>query len=94
MRSPAGRMGGDPNACVIRDSSGNLYGTTTLGGAAGAGVVYKLDTEGNLTVLSSFAAGGRSPYAGVISDSAGNLYGTAYGGGPAFGGVVFETQAE
>jgi uncharacterized repeat protein (TIGR03803 family) len=27
---------------VIRDSAGNLYGTTYDGGTSGAGVVYKL----------------------------------------------------
>jgi uncharacterized repeat protein (TIGR03803 family) len=31
-------------AGVIRDSAGNLYGTTYGGGAANAGVVFKVDT--------------------------------------------------
>jgi uncharacterized repeat protein (TIGR03803 family) len=34
--------GGRPKSGVIRDSAGNLYGTTLLGGAAGAGVVFKI----------------------------------------------------
>jgi uncharacterized repeat protein (TIGR03803 family) len=37
--------GANPYAGVIRDSAGNLYGTTYYGGAAGAGVVYKLDMQ-------------------------------------------------
>src|ERR1017187_8120141 len=42
---------------VIRDSAGNLYGTTDSGGAANSGVVYKLDTAGHETVLYRFTGG-------------------------------------
>jgi uncharacterized repeat protein (TIGR03803 family) len=50
-------------AGVIRDAAANLYGTTLRGGTAGAGIVYKLDTAGNETVLYSFTGGadGDSP---------------------------------
>jgi uncharacterized repeat protein (TIGR03803 family) len=77
-----GADGGYPTAGVIRDSAGNLYGTTYFGGA-GNGVVYKLDAAGQETVLYSFTGGadGGNPYAGVIRDSAGNLYGTTKNGG-------------
>src|SRR6266478_4006160 len=44
-------------AGVIRDSAGNLYGTTPYGGRANAGVVYKLDPTGHETVLHSFTGG-------------------------------------
>ena len=86
-----GADGGYPFAGVIRDSAGNLYGTTTQGGYAGSGVVYKLDTAGHETVLYTFngTADGGNPSAGVIRDSAGNLYGTALGG-PAGWGVVYK----
>ena len=54
------------------------------GGTAGLGVVFKVDTSGNETVLYTFTRGpdGDQPYlAGVILDSVGNLYGTtAFGG--------------
>jgi uncharacterized repeat protein (TIGR03803 family) len=85
-----GADGGYPNAGVIRDPAGNLYGTTPLSGAANAGVVYKLDTRGQETVLYSFRGGadGGNPSAGVIRTSAGNLYGTA-GGGRYGKGVLF-----
>ena len=78
-----GADGWAPNAGVISDSAGNLYGTTVNGGTAGRGVVYKLDTAGQETVLYSFRGGadGAFPFAGVIRDSAGNLYGTTYVGG-------------
>jgi uncharacterized repeat protein (TIGR03803 family) len=78
-----GADGGYPEAGVILDSAGNLYGTTVNGGIAGLGVVYKVDTAGHETVLHSFTGGadGAYPHAGVIRDSAGNLYGTTAGGG-------------
>src|ERR1017187_2507393 len=86
-----GTDGGGPYAGVIRDSAGNLYGTTYYGGTANLGVVYKLDPAGHETVLYSFtSAGGATPYAGVIRDSAGNLYGTTYSGGAASAGVVYK----
>jgi uncharacterized repeat protein (TIGR03803 family) len=91
-----GADGGQPYAGVIRDSAGNLYGTTAGGGTANWGVVYKLDPAGNETVLYSFTGGadGGLPYAGVIRDSAGNLYGTTSNGGAAnYYGVVYELDA-
>jgi uncharacterized repeat protein (TIGR03803 family) len=100
-----GADGGDPQAGVIRDAAGNLYGTTSQGGASGVGVVYKLDPAGHESVLYSFCpqtqfcSDGAYPYAGVIRDSAGNLYGTTQVGGddacPGFVGcgVVYKLDA-
>ena len=87
-----GADGANPYANVIQDWAGNLYGTTAGGGAAGAGVVFKLDRRGNETVLYSFTgnADGGYPYAGVIQDWVGNLYGTTSAGGAAGAGVVFK----
>lgn len=86
-----GADGGIPFAGVIRDPAGNLYGTTYYDGTANKGVVYKIDTAGQETVLYSFtgAADGANPRAGVIRDSAGNLYGTTSSGGAGYG-VVYE----
>jgi uncharacterized repeat protein (TIGR03803 family) len=77
-----------PQAGLIRDSAGNLYGTASGGGSSaactnGCGVVFKLDRAGNETVLHSFSGSpdGAGPNAGLIRDSAGNLYGTTLGGG-------------
>jgi len=85
-----------PQAGVIMDASGNLYGTTFAGGAHGVGTVYELLlTGGRWTekVLHSFQDNGKDgyqPYAGLTFDPAGNLYGTTYFGGTHGYGTVFE----
>ncbi len=96
-----GSDGAEPTAGVIEDQSGNLYGTTYVGGAFNGGVVFKLAPDGTETVLHSFCSqrtcgDGVYPYAGVIEDQVGNLYGTTeFGGGGkcdagATCGVIFE----
>jgi uncharacterized repeat protein (TIGR03803 family) len=94
--------GGGPLAPLVRDSAGNLYGTTLVGGQSNVGVVFKVDTAGNETVLHSFIGGCDGAYprwGGLIRDSAGNLYGTTTGGGcPSvhgdfYGGTVFMLDA-
>lgn len=77
-----------PQGGVIRDASGNLYGTTPSGGSLhcknGCGVVFKIDPAGNETVLYSFTGGtdGQLPQvAGLALDTAGNLYGVTVNGG-------------
>jgi len=89
--------GGNPFAGVIRDSAGNLYGTTLNGGAYNAGVVYRRDSDGNFSILHSFTFGadGAEPVGGLIRDSEGNLYGTTELGGTGCAagigcGVVFK----
>jgi len=80
--------GVNPEAGVIMDNSGNLYGTTNGGGTnCKCGTVFKLATDRTETVLHGFNGGsdGDVPFAGVIMDSAGNLYGTTYYGGSGTG---------
>jgi uncharacterized repeat protein (TIGR03803 family) len=93
-----GADGSGPLSGVIRDSDGNLYGTTYAGGTqgcsqnAGCGVAFKIDTAGNETVLYTFTGGtdGSNPYGGVIRDATGNLYGTTSLGGATGNGTVFK----
>ena len=75
------------------DTQGNLYGAAT-GGGSGSGILYKLDTDGKLTVLHAFTGGndGELPN-DVLLDTTGNLYGTAGKGGPFGYGVVFKLDA-
>ena len=86
LHSFCGDEGIFPYAGVIFDGAGNLYGTTTNGGAFTGGTVFQLSPSGSdwtLTTLYNFAVGtdGGGPYGGVIMDRAGNLYGTAVAGG-------------
>jgi uncharacterized repeat protein (TIGR03803 family) len=76
---------------LVRDTAGNLYGTTPQGGSTDFGVVFKIDPKGNETVLHTFSGGdGKIPYGTLVLDKAGNLYGTTYEGGAYGGGVVFK----
>jgi len=86
-----GTDGNYPQGGVIQDAEGNLYGTTAFGGvncvafgqATGCGTVYKIDKNGDYTVLYRFQGGndGAAPRAGLARDAAGNLYGTTQGQG-------------
>lgn len=68
--------GANPIAHLIRDTSGNLYGTTEFGGTKGYGTIFKVDRAGSESILYSFTNGsdGAYPVAGVARDASGNLY--------------------
>ncbi len=96
--------GWSPFAGLLQDAAGNLYGTTSYGGANTYGTVFKLEPPAQQdgtwteTVLYSFCTAvgcidGAFPYAGLISDTAGNLYGTTQEGGALTGGTVFMVDA-
>lgn len=77
----------NPWSGVVRDSSGNLYGT--------ASDVYRLSQNGNnwlQTTIYNFPnpGDGTDAQAGLVMDASGNLYGTTTTGGSGEGGTVFE----
>lgn len=78
-----GADGSEPISQLVLDKKGNLYGTASSGGSTGLGTIFKVTTQGDLTVLYTFRGGsdGSSPYAGLILDKEGNLYGTTANGG-------------
>jgi uncharacterized repeat protein (TIGR03803 family) len=96
LQSFVGAEGASPTAGLVRDGSGNLFGTTQSGGANGFGTVFELvNSSGTYSekVLYSFtnsAGDGAIPVAGLILDGSGNLFGTTYRGGTNNSGTVFE----
>ena len=97
--------GATPQARVIFGPDGNLYGTTTYGGTANRGVVFRLQPPPNAckayscpwteTVLYSFNGagdGGFPTYGDITFDQGGNIYGTTPDGGDPVCkcGVVYE----
>jgi uncharacterized repeat protein (TIGR03803 family) len=90
--------GATPNAPLLRDDDGNLYGTATFGGNLndcddqGCGTVFKLSKNGELTALYAFTGGkdGSLPNGPLVRDAEGNLYGTTQEGGAHGWGVVFK----
>ena len=78
------RDGAFPQAGLIRDAVGNLYGTTTYGGRFGDGTVFKLNAAGKETALYDFTGagdGGNPQLGSLVADGQGNLYGTTSTGG-------------
>ena len=93
IHSFGGADGTQPQAEVVFDQAGNMYGTTVLGGALGQGSVYELTRSGGAWtehVLYSFMGGssdGANPVSGVTFDQSGNLWGTTLVGGRTYGTV-------
>jgi uncharacterized repeat protein (TIGR03803 family) len=90
-----GSNGATPYGGLVRDAVGNLFGTTSSGGANGDGTVFEVAAESNtITTLASFdGSNGAFPEAGVILDGNGNLLGTTSSGGANGDGTVFEVAA-
>jgi uncharacterized repeat protein (TIGR03803 family) len=81
---------------LIADATGDLFGTTTDGGANGEGAVFEIaKTAGGYasipTTLVSFnGTNGADPIASLIAEANGDLFGTTEGGGANGFGAVFE----
>ncbi len=96
--NPSTPYGAYPEAPVVMDAAGNLFGTAFYGGYGGNGTVFEIAKTGGSyattpIVLATFGpnSGGSSPEAGLIIDGNGDLFGTTYEGGATGGyGTVFE----
>ncbi|HEY2473810.1 MAG TPA: choice-of-anchor tandem repeat GloVer-containing protein [Candidatus Cybelea sp.] len=87
--------GSFPEAGLIADAAGSLYGTTDSGGRYGGGSVFKLTRNSKKyteSVLWSFGntSDGANPQGGLLAGASGALYGTTYDGGAYGNGAVFE----
>jgi uncharacterized repeat protein (TIGR03803 family) len=88
--------GAHPIFGMVFDSAGNLYGTTSNGGAGFAGDVFELSPNGNggrdYSALYSFTDCNIAcyPQGPLTVDEAGNLYGAAQAGGPNNNGTIFK----
>ena len=89
-----GADGAVPTAKLSTDLNGNLYGTTSVGGSGGNGVVFKISRGSTKPkVIFDFGNGatGASPSAQITLAFNGNLYGTTTSGGASGQfGTVFE----
>jgi uncharacterized repeat protein (TIGR03803 family) len=88
-----GDDGAGPQAPLIQNKKGVLYGTTSSGGINDGGAVFKLDpTTGKIKILHTFAGGtdGAVPHGGLVHGINGLLYGTTFLGGTFEEGTVFE----
>ena len=85
-----------PQAGLIQDAAGNLYGTTAQGGGTNGGTVFELNITGQETVLYSFCTpactGATVPEGSLVLDTRGNLYSTTPFGGGNYNGTVFEVD--
>ena len=91
----SGTAGSHPNAGVVMDKAGNLYGITDAGGYGDCGVIYKLAPQPTgkwaYTVLHTFGEGddGCMPEGNLVIDQKGRLYGGTVLGGAYGSGMVF-----
>jgi uncharacterized repeat protein (TIGR03803 family) len=95
-RFKGGSDGQRPDAGVIEDAEGDLYGTTLAGGNSscndndGCGTVFELNPKGKKTILHTFSEAEGGDLGGLILDGVGNLYGVAVTWGPSLWGTIFE----
>lgn len=85
--------GQTPVAGLVFGRDGNLYGTTSAGGSAGQGTVFRMTTEGKETILHSFSTtpeDGMNPSGVLTLGMDGNLYGSTPWGGANASGTIFK----
>ena len=81
-----GTNGVNPEAALVQATDGNLYGTTSEGGASSDGTVFTITPSGTLTTIYNFCSlsnctDGSGPEGGLVQATDGYFYGTTAGGG-------------
>ena len=97
LHSFNGADGANPYAGLVQAGDGNLYGTTTDGGAYGSGNVFRITPSGKLKSIYEFCAqancpDGQFPVSGLVMGGDGDLYGTTQNGGMYNWGTVFKVS--
>jgi uncharacterized repeat protein (TIGR03803 family) len=83
--------GSTPDGAVTIESNGDMYGTTSYGGASENGGIWELAADGTYTVLHNFTADeGNFARGRLVQDGKGNFYGTCLFGGAPGDGTVFK----
>jgi uncharacterized repeat protein (TIGR03803 family) len=99
LHSFTGADGSNPYAGLTQATNGNLYGTTSSGGAHSGGTVFRMTPAGALKSLYSFCTlasctDGFDPRSPVVQASNGIFYGTTSGGGPSDSpGTIYKMSA-
>ncbi len=83
-----------PSAALVQGNDGNLYGTTSAGGANALGTIFNITPSGKLTTFYTFdGTAGANPEGALIQNFDGTFYGTAAAGGAKNGGTIFNLSA-
>jgi uncharacterized repeat protein (TIGR03803 family) len=93
-----GSDGDSPISTLVADARGNLYGTTSDGGAAkcGCGTIFKLarGSGGTWTEIVAYRFPGAPEaafaYNGMVSDGKGNFFGATVHGGTGNDGAIYQ----
>jgi uncharacterized repeat protein (TIGR03803 family) len=96
-----GTNGNAPEAGLLMDNAGNLYGTTSAGGdpSRGHGTVFEVAKTATgyastpTTLVDFIGSNGSTPQGSLIMDSSGTIYGTTAAGGGTNGGTIFQLVA-
>jgi uncharacterized repeat protein (TIGR03803 family) len=84
------RNGWNPNAGVLVDADGTIYGTTSGGGRHDAGTIFKITSGGDFSVLYHFNGNfGGGPQGELLFGKDGAIYGTTFGNGKYNRGSIF-----
>jgi Gloeo_Verruco repeat len=96
-----GTNGARPNGGLVQGPDGNFYGTTQQGGAytnqyaQGAGTIFRVAANGDITTLFSFdGTNGLLPVAGLTLGADGKFYGTTQLGGVSNKGNIFRLTVD